>query len=327
MSDLLPRNLGLDIVRATEAAALSAGRWIGLGSRDQPYHAAVDAMASILETIEMDGHIVIGEEGRLGEHSPLDTNRRVGAGRGSEVDVVVNPIDGANLVARGHSGAISVVGVAPRGALWSPAPAVYMDKIVVDGEVAPSLVPECMGAPAAWVLALVARKKKKAVRDLVVFVLERPRHADLIDEIRAAGARILLRADGDIGGAIMAADPKIAVDMLMGIGGAAEGIIAACAVKALGGAMLARLAPQSGKEQVAVQAARLDVERVLTCDDIVASNQSFFAATGITDSMLLSGVRYHGRLTETDSLVLRGETHTRRRIHAEHVIDSDGSQA
>jgi len=325
MSDHLPRNLGLDLVRVTEAAALSAGRWIGLGSRDQAYHAAVEAMAGVLGTIEVNGRIAIGEEGRLGEHSPLDTNRRVGTGRGPEVDIVVNPIDGANLVARGHPGAISVVGVAPRGALWSPAPAVYMDKIVVDREVASSLVPECMGAPAAWVLGLVARLKKKAVRDLVVFVLERPRHADLIDEIRAAGARILLRSDGDIGGAIMAADPKIGVDMLMGIGGAAEGIIAACAVKALGGAMLARLAPQSDEEQAAVEAARLDVERVLTCDDILASQQNFFAATGITDSLLLSGVRYHGRLTETDSLVLRSETHTRRKIHAEHVVDSDGS--
>lgn len=316
-----PRNLGLDLVRVTEAAALSAGRWAGLGSRSQAYRAAVQAMAQALNTLDMDGRIVIGEEGRLGEHSPLDTGLRVGTGDGPEMDVVVDPIDGAGLVAQGLPGAISVAGVAPRGCLWSPAPAVYMDKIVVDRDVAGMLAPECLGAPAAWLLALVARRKQKAVRDLVVFVLDRPRHADLIDEIRTAGARIFLRPDGDVSGAIMTADSRMGVDLLMGIGGAPQGMVAGCAVKAMGGAMLARLAPQSAGERSAIEAAGMDPRRVWTCDEMVSSDEIFFAATGVTDGVLLSGARYHGATAETDSLVIRAETRTRRRIHAEHLME------
>ncbi len=313
-----PRNLGLDLVRATEAAALSAGRYIGFGNREEAYRPASQAMAEALKTLDMDGRIVIGEEGRLGEHSPLDTGLHVGTGNGPEMDVVVDPIDGAGYVAQGLPGAISVVGVTPRGCLWSPAPALYMDKIVVDREVARALVPECMGAPAAWTLALVARIKKKAIGDLVAFVLNRPRHADLIEEIRRAGARIFLRPDGDVTGALMAADPRSGVDIMMGIGGAAQGIIIACAVKALGGAYLARLAPQSREEREAIASAGLDTRRVLTGDDIVTSNEIFVAATGITDSAVLDGVHYRGAIAETDSLILRSETGTRRRLRAEH---------
>lgn len=316
-----PRNLGLDLVRATEAAALAAGRWIGLGNGREAYHAALQAMAQALNTLDMQGYIVIGEEGRLGEHSPLDTGQRVGNGDGPEMDVVVDPIDGTNFVAQGRPGAISAVGVGPRGSMWSPAPAVYMDKLVVDREVAHALTPECMGAPAAWVLALVARMKKKAVRDLVVFVLDRPRHADLIAEIRNAGARIMLRSEGDVSGAVMAADVKSSVDVMMGIGGAAQGIIAACAVRALGGAMLARLAPQSETEHQAIEKAGLDRRRVLTANDLVSTHAIFFAATGITDGSLLAGVRYYRETAETESLVLRGETGTRRLIHAEHLLE------
>ncbi|MFQ5341525.1 MAG: fructose-bisphosphatase class II, partial [Anaerolineae bacterium] len=181
-------------------------------------------------------------------------------------------------------------------------------------------VPECLDAPAAWVLALVARVKKKPVRDLLVFVLERPRHADLIEEIRSAGARVMLRADGDIAGALRAATPHASADILMGVGGVPEGVMAACAVKALGGAMLARLKPQSDEKQAAVEAAGLDTRQILTCDELVSGYEIFFAATGITDGPLLAGVHYYGDRAETESLILRGETGVRRIIDAEHRL-------
>jgi fructose-1,6-bisphosphatase II len=316
-----PRNLGLDLVRATEAAALSAGRWMGLGKRDEADNAAATAMAKALNTLDMDGHIVIGEEGKLDIHSSLDTGRQVGTGDGPEMDVVVDPIDGRNLLARGHPGAIAVVGVAPRGSMWSPTSAVYMEKIVVGREAAGALVPECMDAPAAWILALIARVEKKEVHDLVVFVLDRPRHQDLIEEIRAAGARAMLRSDGDIAGALLAATPDTGVDVLMGVGGVPEGVIAACAVKAIGGGMLGRLAPQSPEENGAIKAAGLDIKQILTCDQLVISDEIFFAATGITDGSLLPGVRYRGDRAQAHSLVLRCETNSRRTILAEHVVE------
>ncbi|MFQ5614374.1 MAG: class II fructose-bisphosphatase [Anaerolineae bacterium] len=316
-----PRNLGLDLVRVTEAAALGAGRWMGLGKKDEADHTAIKAMVASLNTLDMDGHIVVGEEGRVREHSPLDSGQTVGTGHGPQMDVVVNPIDGAGLVARGHPGAISVAGVASHGSMWSPNPAVYMDKIIVGREAAEVLVPECMDAPAAWTLALVARAKEKAVRDLVVFVLERPRHYDLIEEIRAAGARVLLRSDGDIGGALMAITPRVDVDILMGIGGVAEGVIAACAVRAVGGSMLGRIAPQSEEEWAAVRAANLDAGQILTCKELVSSDEIFFAATGITAGELLPGVRYHGNRAELHSLIIRSETRTQRFIHAEYQLE------
>lgn len=316
-----PRNLGLDLVRVTEASALAAGRWMGLGRRDNADQAAASAMSKALNTLDMDGYVVIGEEGKLGTHSPLDSGKRVGTRDGPEMDVVVDPIEGRNLLARGHPDAMAVVGVAPRGSMWSPKPAIYMEKIVVSCEVAEALVPECMDAPVAWTLALVARAMGKPVRDLVVFVLDRPRHRHLIDEIRAAGARAILRSEGDVLGALLAATSDTGVDLLMGIGGVAEGVIAACAIKALRGGMLGRLAPQSEPERAGIEAAGLDLDRILSCDELVSSSQVFFAATGITEGTLLSGVRYHGDMAETESLVLRCETGTRRVIHAEHVVE------
>ncbi len=323
MTTLPPRNLGLDLVRATEAAALAAGRWMGLGKRAEADREAGAAMLRALQTLNLDGRLVLGEEGRR-DDVLFRTGQQVGSGNGPLMDVVADPIDGRNLLAQGRPGAIAVAAVAPRGSMWSPAPAVYMEKIVVDRDIAPHLVPECMGAPAAWTLALVARAKGKQVRDLVVFVLERERHGALIEEIRAAGARVMLSSDGDIAGAIMAASRTARVDLMMGIGGAAEGLIAACAVKALGGAMLARLAPQSDAERAAVAAAGLDTRRVLSEDALVAGNQIFFAATGITDGPLLEGARYAAGRAETESLILRAETGTRRRIHAEHLLSDKG---
>ncbi|NUQ37874.1 MAG: class II fructose-bisphosphatase [Caldilineales bacterium] len=320
METHLERNLGLELVRVTEASALAAGRWMGLGSREGAGRAATEAVIRTLRTVSMAGVIVVGEETRIGVHSPVDTNQPVGNGQGPEMDVVVDPIDGTTLLVQGRSGAISVVGAAPRGSMWAPAPAAYMEKIVVDRDVAPALVPECLDAPAAWTLALVARIKKKEVRDLVVFVLDRPRHRHLIEEIRAAGARVALRTDGDIAGAILAALPGTSIDLLLGIGGVAEGVTAACAVRALGGCMLGRLAPQSPEERAAVAAAGLDLDRILTCKEIVRSDEIFFAATGIADGPLLDGVRYQSGRASTHSLVLRGETGTLRRIYAEHNI-------
>jgi fructose-1,6-bisphosphatase II len=277
------------------------------------------AMKAALDTLDIEGHIVLGEDSPLGEHSPLGSNQRVGTGDGPEVDVIVDPIDGTKLLIRGHPGAVSVVGVAPRHSMWSPVPAHYMDKIVVDREAAKALVPECMDAPAAWTLALIARVKKKAVQDLTVIMLNRPRHYDLIQEIRATGARILLRQEGDAEGALVAATPNTGGDVLMGIGGASQGVIAACAVKALGGKMLARLAPQSEQEKEDIRAAGLDERRIMTSDEMVTSNRIFFSVTGITDSKLVDAIRFHGMYAETSSLLLRAETGTRRFIHAEHA--------
>ena len=322
------RNLGMDLVRATESAALSAARWMGFGKRDEPDQAAIEAMQKALNRLDIDGYIVVGEEGKLGTHSSLDTGQRVGTGKGPELDVVVDPIDGRNLLARGYSDAMAVAGAAPRGSMWAPHPdALYMDKIVVNREAAEALVPECMDAPAAWVLALVARVKNKDVRDLAVFVLDRPRHRDLVEEIRSAGARVLLRSDGDIAGALVAAFPQGQVDLLMGAGGVAEGVIAACAVKALGGAMLGRLSPQSDEERRAVKEAGLDTQEILNCAQLVSSDEIFFSATGITDGKVLSGVRYRGQVAETESLLLRTETGSRRIVKAEHVLDWEAKSA
>jgi fructose-1,6-bisphosphatase II len=315
-----PPEIGLALVRVTEATALAAGRWLGLGNREAAHRAATDAMFKALSMVSIDGYIVIGEERRLGEHSPLDTGQRVGNGRGPEVDVVVDPIDGTRSVVQGHPGAISVVSIAPRGCMWSPRPAVYMDKIVVDSEAAGVLAPECLDAPAAWTLALIARAKKKAVRDLQVIVLDRPRHEDLIAEIRAAGARVLLRSDGDTAGALIAATPRTKVDVLMGVGGVPEGVTAACAVKALRGAMLGRLAPQSDEERLAIQMAGLSTKQILTSNELISSKRVFFVATGVTDGPLLVGVEYHGAEARTHSLLIRGETGVRRVIYAEHLI-------
>ena len=328
MSSILPANLGLDLVRATEAAALSAGRWMGLGEPDQADRAASQALANALHALDIDGQIVIGEEGKLGWHSPLDSGQKVGRGLGLELDIVLDPIDGTRLLAIGHSDAISVIGAAPRGTMRSLHPAVYMEKIIVDHQVAGSLVPECLDAPAAWVLGLVARVKKKAVHDLVVFVLDRPRHTHLVEEIRSAGARVVLRQEGDIAGALAAA-AHVDMDLLIGVGGAPEGVITACAVKSLGGGMLARLAPQSEAENEAIRLAGLDTREIFTADDLVAGNEVFFAATGITRGVLLDGVRFHGDQAETYSLVLRSKTKTQRYIHTVHnlALDFQAAQA
>jgi fructose-1,6-bisphosphatase II len=315
-----PPHPGLGLVRATESAALAAGRWMGLGDRNAADQAAQDAMAEALDLMPMQGRIVSGEELRLGGHSRLDSGAGVGSGKGPELDVEVNAIDGASLVAEGRPGSMSVAAFAGPGAMWKPAPAVYMDKLVVDRRAAAALGPEALDAPAGWVLALVARQMGKEIRDLVVFILERQRHENLINEVRRAGARVYLRPAGDIGGAIQAADPEGGIDIMMGVGGASEGLLAACAVKALGGGMLGRVHCRNADERKAIQDAGVDVDRVLNCRDMVAGDDVFFTATGITDTPLLRGVRYHGDVVDTQSLVLRMDTGTRRLISTEHRL-------
>lgn len=315
-----PDHPGLGLVRVTEAAALAAGRWMGLADRDAADHAAQDAMAAAINLLPMRGTIICGEEGRVGSHTPLDSGAAVGNGTGPELDVEVNAIDGASLVAEGHPGAVAVAALAPKGTMWHPGAAIYMNKLVVDRTVADVLGPEALEAPPGWTLALVARAKNKAIRDLVVFIIDRPRHHDLIAEVRRAGARVFLRSEGDVGGALLAADPRTPVDLLMGIGGAAEALISACAVKALGGAMLAQVAPQSEEERQALLDEGQDLNRIFKCGDLVTGDQVYFSATGVTDGVLLDGVSYHGEYVETHTLALRLETGTRRIIHAEHRV-------
>jgi len=309
---------GLGLVRVSEAGALAASRWVGRDDCDAADAAAQKALLAALNLLPMRGRIVCGEEGRTGRHSPLDTDSAVGTGSGPELDVQLNAIDGARLVAAGKSGAMSVVALTPQGTIWRPGPAIYMNKLVVDRAVADTLGPDALDAPAGWTLAAVARAKGKDISDLMVFVLDRPRHRELVAEVRQAGARVALRKAGDIGGAMMAADPNVPIDVLMGIGGAAETLLAACAVKALGGAIMARVAPQSENETRACRERGLDLKQILTRDDLVTGDEVIFSATGITDGWMFSGVARHGDMSRTHSLVLRYETGTRRVIKTEH---------
>jgi fructose-1,6-bisphosphatase II len=321
----LDRNLGLDLVRATEAAALAAGTWMGFGEVARPDRAARTAMEATLNTFPMDGVIAIGERPRTGHDNiplPLQRGTPVGTGSGAVVDVIADAADGLNLLADGQRGVMSVAAVAPRGMLWAPVGTNYMEKLIVNEEVAAALVPECLDAPVGWTLALIARAKGVPVRRLVIFVLDRPRHRPLVDEIRRSGARVELRRDGDVAGALQAAATGYIVDALMGIGGVAEGVMAACAVKALGGAIIGRLAPQSAAERRTLQEAGHDPDRILTTNDIVPSDDFFFSATGITDGALLHGLRFNRDRAITESLILRGRTRTFRRIQSEHPAAS-----
>lgn len=314
------RNLALELVRVTEAAALAAGRWVGRGDKVAGDQAAVEAMRFMLGTIAVEGVVVIGE-GAKDEAPMLADGEAVGTGDGPAVDVAVDPVEGTTLLAQGRPDAIAVIGVAPRGTMWSPGPAFYMEKLVVGREARAALSSHSLDAPLHHTLGAIAEARGRRPGDLAVFVLDKPRHAALIANLRAAGARVILRSDGDVAGALMAATRDSGVDALMGIGGTPEGVLTACAVIALGGAMLGRIAPQQEAERAAVAAAGLDPTRVLTEHDLVASDDVFFAATGITDGVLLPGVRYLPGGAETTSLVMRGRTGTVRTIRAEHRWD------
>ncbi len=315
-----PHHPGLGMMRITEAAALAAGRWMGLDAATEADHAAQDAMAAAINLLPLRGRVISGEEGRHHENFPLDSGAAVGTGQGPEMDVELNAIDGAGLVSEGMPGAISVAALSKAGTMWRPGPAVYLEKLVVDRDVAGALGPEALDAPPAWTLALIARQKEKEVRDLVVFVLKRKRHEKLIEEIRRAGARVFLREGGDVAGALMAGYEGGEVDVLMGTGGSAEGLAAACAVKVMGGQILARIAPQDDEEKQACKDAGLDFKKILTAEDMVKGESVYFCATGITDSVILEGVHYQGDLVTTHSLALRSETGTRRIVKTEHRL-------
>ena len=320
MAEAPERNLALDIVRITEAAALASARWLGRGNKEAGDGAAVDAMRVSFGSLHIDGTVVIGEGEK--DHAPMLYNgEKVGEGAGPRLDVAVDPVEGTNLLAYGRPNAISVVAVAPEGSMFNPGPSYYMQKLVVPGE-ARDVVD--LDAPVRDNCNNVARALGKNVQDLVVFVLDKPRHQRLIEEIREVGARIQLHTDGDVAGALMAVDPRSEVDMMMGTGGTPEGVLAACAIKATGGQILARLDPQSYVEKEAITEAGIDLREVLTVNDLVRSDDCFFAATGISGGDFLHGVRYSARHTVTHSMVMRGKTGTIRYVESFHNMERLG---
>ena len=317
MAEAPEKNLALDIVRITEAAALASARWLGRGDKEAGDGAAVDAMRISFATLHIDGMVVIGEGEK--DHAPMLYNgEKVGMGDGPSLDVAVDPVEGTNLLAYGRRSAISVVGVAPKGNMFNPGPSFYMQKLVVSREARDVID---LDAPVKDNLVNVAKAMGKSVQDLVVFVLDKPRHQRLIEEIRTAGARIQLQTDGDVAGSLMAVDPRSEVDLMMGTGGTPEGVLAACAIKGMGGQILARLDPQSYVEKEAINEAGIDLREVLTVNDLVRSDDCFFAATGISGGDFLRGVRYSARHAVTHSLVLRGKTGTLRYVESYHNMD------
>jgi fructose-1,6-bisphosphatase II len=311
------RNLALELVRVTEAAALSAGRFMGRGDKNAADRAAVDAMRVVLNSIAMNAVIVIGE-GEKDEAPMLFNGERVGTGDGPEMDIAVDPIDGTRPLSNGTWNAIATVALAPRGTMFSPGPFLYMNKIAVG--------PQNRGvvdieAPVEYNLRAIAQASSKKVEDLAIVILDRPRHDNLIAEVRRLGARIRLIPDGDVAGALMAAWPDSGIDALFGVGGTPEGVLAACALRAMGGEIQGKLYARNEDELRRGREMGYDFEKVLTMDDLVSSEDVFFAATGITDGEFLRGVKYFGSGARTDSLVVRGQTGTVRQIIATHRWD------
>ncbi|MDQ4142256.1 MAG: class II fructose-bisphosphatase [Actinomycetota bacterium] len=307
------RNLGMELVRVTEAAALAAARWMGRGDKEGADKAAVDAMRLMISHVDMDGIVVIGE-GEKDDAPMLYNGERVGTGEPPEVDVAVDPIEGTTMTSKGQPGALSVIAVANRGAMFDPGPCFYMDKIATGPEAADLIDLE---APVADNIKAVARGKGVDVDDVTVIIMDKPRHKDLIEEIRRAGARIRLISDGDVSAGISAAKAGTGVDLLVGTGGTPEGVITAAALKCLGGMIQGRLNPQSEEERRNVLDAGYDLTRVVTMDELVQGD-CFFAATGITGGELLDAVRYRRDGATTQSIVMRSKTGTVRTITAEH---------
>ncbi|HEY3976256.1 MAG TPA: class II fructose-bisphosphatase [Streptosporangiaceae bacterium] len=310
------RNLALELARVTEAAAMASARWVGRGDKNGADAAAVNAMRLLINTVAMNGIVVIGE-GEKDKAPMLFNGEEVGDGTGPLCDVAVDPIDGTRLAANGMPDAISVLAVSARGAMYDPSAVFYMSKLVTGPEAADAVDIE---APPRANVAAVARAKHCSPHDVTVIILDRPRHADLISEVRETGARIKLITDGDVAGAIMAAREGTGIDLLLGVGGTPEGVIAACAVKCLGGIILGKLAPTDDAERARALEAGHDLDRVLTTDDLVASDDAFFAATGITNGELLAGVRYKAGGATTNSLVMRARSGTVRAITSEHQL-------
>ncbi len=311
------RNLALELVRVTEAAAMAAGRFMGRGDKEAADQAAVNAMRIVLQTVYMNGVIVIGE-GEKDNAPMLYNGEQVGNGLGLEFDVAVDPIDGTRPLAFGRSNSIATVAIAPRGSMFDPGPFVYMNKIAVGPEAKGKINIELSITEN---LKAIAKAKRKDVDDLTTIILDRDRHKDMIAEIRKAGARIRQIPDGDVAAALMTAWPDSGVDVLFGVGGTPEGVLAACALRAMGGEIQGKLYARDDDELRRGREAGFDFDKVLTMDDLVSSEDVFFAATGITDGEFLKGVRYFGDGASTDSLVVRGLTGTVRQITATHQID------
>jgi len=310
------RNLAMELVRVTEAAALAASRWMGRGDKEGADGAAVDAMRIVLDTVPMDGIVVIGE-GEKDEAPMLYNGERVGDGTPPETDIAVDPVEGTTLTALGRGNAISVIAVAERGSMFDPGPCVYMEKIAVGPEGADAID---ITKSATENLQALAEAKRESVRDLTAVILDRDRHGDLIAEVREAGARVRLIQDGDVIGAVSTAFPESGADILFGIGGTPEGVIAAAAMKAIGGCIQGRLWPRNDDERQAAIDAGYDLERVLQTDDLVRGDNCFFALTGITDGDVLKGVHYDRHGATTSSLVMRSKSGTVRRIEARHAL-------
>ena len=317
MSEKPERNLGLDLARATEAAALAAARWVGRGQKNEGDGAAVNALRLLLDTVRMDGIVVIGE-GEKDDAPMLYNGERTGNGSGPMVDVAVDPVEGTNLLAKGLPNSIAVVAVAPRGTMFNPGPAFYMDKLVVGPEAAGQVDLE---APVAETLAIVAKAKGLDVDEVTVVILDRPRNQARIRAVREAGARIRLISDGDVAPSLMAALPGTGIDIVMGIGGTPEGVITACAMHGLGGEIQGCLAPQSDGERERIEAAGIAIGRKLTLSELATGDDHFFAATGITQGDFLRGVRYTATGAITHSLVTRSRSGTWRTIEAHHRWD------
>jgi fructose-1,6-bisphosphatase II len=311
------RNLAMELVRVTESAALAASRWVGRGDKNGADGAAVDAMRTVLATVPMDGIVVIGE-GEKDEAPMLFNGEMVGDGSAPQTDVAVDPIDGTTLTSLGRANAIAVIAVSERGTMFNPGPCVYMHKIAVGPEAAGSID---ITATASQNLRWVAKAKGESVRDLTVVILDRPRHDELIAEVRSTGARVKLISDGDIFGAIATAWPDAGVDVLLGTGGTPEGVTAAAALKCMGGEIQGLLAPRNDAERQAALELGYDLDRVLTTDDLITGDNCFFAATGVTDGELLRGVRYEHGGARTQSLVMRSKSGTVRMVDARHRID------
>ncbi|HET9255825.1 MAG TPA: class II fructose-bisphosphatase [Pseudonocardiaceae bacterium] len=311
------RNLALDLLRVTEAAAMAAGRWVGRRDKDGADAAAVAAMRAMMGSVPMDGVVVIGE-GEKDDAPMLYNGERVGSGAGTACDVAVDPIDGTTLTSKGMGDAVSVLAVAPRGAMYDPSAVFYMDKLVADPDAVG--VVDLRQSPEDNVAAL-ARAKGCAPEDITVCMLDRPRHDELSQRVINTGARIKFITDGDVGAAVLAATVDSGVDLLLGIGGTPEGVITACAIQCLGGVLQGRLHPRSDEERRRADEASLDLDAVLTADDLVSGDDAFFVMTGITDGELLHGVRYGRNRAITESLVMRSRSGTVRQVRSTHHLD------
>jgi fructose-1,6-bisphosphatase II len=309
------RNLALELVRVTEAAALAAARMVGRGDKEGADQAAVDAMRLVLDSVSMDGVVVIGE-GEKDEAPMLYNGEPIGDGTPPKVDIAVDPLEGTRLTALGMPSALAVIALSERGSMFDPGPCVYMEKIAGGPDIADLLD---LDRPLAETLALVAERRRRDIRDVMVVMLDRERHQHAMREVREAGARVRLITDGDVSASLLAVSENSPVDLLWGIGGTPEGVISAAAIKCIGGQLLGRLWPRSEEERTAAVAAGYHLDQVLTCDDLVKGENAFFSATGVTDGDVLQGVRYQGdRGATTESLVMRSRSGTVRRVHARH---------